>query len=428
MLENNFKQPCLFSLTVDALSPTNPIGDQSHWRLPAYDPKNEKKYLYKIHSLDLYLWTVNDSAAFLEAAKRVMPDQQLRLVEPPAPAEHHDSMSPVVQQLEQAAIETPYRPRADTAQSGAAVSSVASSHESPAPSLPVPVAYNPAAPAAPEPIAHREKTPPPEENTTASPFGPGSAQPGTQYAARPAPSQQGSYQPATPQQGYFPSPSQRNASGSFAPPPPHVSTPANGAHGSSNANSFPPPPPGASPTQALQQGFTPQTSQTPYQPLTQYASYPQHQQISYSQSPGLAQHTPLQSPGYPNIPSTGPPGYQQQPLQSPGFAQHNALQSPGFGSRPQVQSPGIPPPPPGAPPAAEPVGGYSGYNYTHQPQPIPQSDTYSMHSQLYRPTESEAAHGHGAPSNPTPPDKFNARFSRVEKGVGRFLKKLDQKI
>jgi hypothetical protein len=63
-----------------------------------------------------------------------------------------------------------------------------------------------------------------------------------------------------------------------------------------------------------------------------------------------------------------------------------------------------------------------------------------MHNQLYRPTEAEASHGakphvqvlSGAqhPSGEAArPDKFKVveRVDKVEKGVGRFLKKLDGK-
>lgn len=350
-----------------------------------------------------------------------MPEKQLQLVEPPPPAEHYDTMSPVVQQLEQAAIDTPYRPRAGTAQSGAAPSTNDSSGESVASaSLPVPVAYNPAAPAAPEPIAHREKTPPPEEGVNATPFGPGSVQPAGQYATRPAAVQQSSYHAGTPQQSYFPGPPQRNASGSFPPPP------SNGAQASPRpSSSFPSSPPGMTPPQAQHQSFGPPYSQATFQPITQFASYPQ--QAAYVTSPGLAGHTPVQSAGFP-----GPPGFQsayiQQSVYSPGIPQHTPLQSPGFAQHTPMQSPGMTlPPPPSGPPAGS-IGGYSNYTYTQQTQPGTQSDAYTMHTQLYRPTEAEAAHGQGGSSHPTPPDKFNTRISRVEKGVGRFLKRLDQKI
>jgi len=54
-----------------------------------------------------------------------------------------------------------------------------------------------------------------------------------------------------------------------------------------------------------------------------------------------------------------------------------------------------------------------------------------MHSQLYRPTESEAKHGkQPAVVGPGPgvqPGNFERRADKIEKGVGRFLKKLDKR-
>jgi hypothetical protein len=51
-----------------------------------------------------------------------------------------------------------------------------------------------------------------------------------------------------------------------------------------------------------------------------------------------------------------------------------------------------------------------------------------MHQQLYRPTESEA----GVVDNSNPAAQRNSnmgkRVDKVEKGVGKFLKKLDKKF
>jgi hypothetical protein len=57
----------------------------------------------------------------------------------------------------------------------------------------------------------------------------------------------------------------------------------------------------------------------------------------------------------------------------------------------------------------------------------------SMHQQIYRPTEQEASIRHNEPT-PTPAQqggkggKLEHRAEKIEKGVGRFLKKLDKKL
>ncbi|EOD51370.1 putative rna recognition motif-containing protein [Neofusicoccum parvum UCRNP2] len=144
------------------------------------------------------------------------------------------------------------------------------------------------------------------------------------------------------------------------------------------------------------------------QPQPQYANYPQSPGYAPVQSPG---HVPPGTPGF--APAPGTPGHASTPLQSPGYA----------------PSPGLPPPPP--------AGGYSQYSYG-QPtgQPQSQSDMYAVHSQLYRPTEHEAnTHHHTkVPANPQAgpgvpgPGKFEQRVDRVEKGVSKFLKRLDKKL
>jgi hypothetical protein len=52
---------------------------------------------------------------------------------------------------------------------------------------------------------------------------------------------------------------------------------------------------------------------------------------------------------------------------------------------------------------------------------------YSIHQQVYRPTEHEAAH-HKAKAAKPPKGKLEARAGQVEKGVGSLLKKLEKKI
>ncbi|KAK8196054.1 hypothetical protein M8818_007206 [Zalaria obscura] len=430
-MRNSKKQPQLFTVTVDGLNshttPTSPVNDQSQWHLPAYDLRNEQRYLYKIHTVDLYFWTSNDATLFLESTRQAVSDQQLQydVIVPP---EHNDSMSPVVQQLEQAAISGPPQPRAGSTNTQGSFTGPTSAGAIASPQPQAPAPYNPAAPAAPEPIAHREKTPPPADAAAGTGLTAAAYQEHpAQYTTAPPLSQHPSYQ-QTPQTSYFPGPPSRNPSQSYGAPqiagtPPQYQP-------THTHSSFPPPPPGTS-APPHQQQQTPSFSAPPSsQPQAQYASYPPHQQPSYLQSPGL----PLQSPGLPGpgTPSLPPAYHDHTPLASPGYASHS-LTSPGFPPH-SLASPGLPPPPP--PPGQgqhaqqpQPLGGYSGYSYA-QPQQMPsQSEAYGVHAQAYRPTEEEAAHG-AKPGKQGPgvrPGGMEERLGKVEKGVGRFLKKLDSK-
>jgi hypothetical protein len=52
-----------------------------------------------------------------------------------------------------------------------------------------------------------------------------------------------------------------------------------------------------------------------------------------------------------------------------------------------------------------------------------------MHQQLYRPSEHEATVvDHDNPNAKPPKSNVGKRVDQVEKGVGRFLKKLDKKF
>ena len=119
-----------------------------------------------------------------------------------------------------------------------------------------------------------------------------------------------------------------------------------------------------------------------------------------------------------------------------------------------IRDSGVPPPPlqqHSSQQQAAQIAGYSNYTYSSQQPSHPAPGTYNahgaysgdVHNQLYRPTESEAAHGakpyqqpQGVPgvgAQQQQPDGFsnkykvNERVDKVEKGVGRFLKKLDSK-
>jgi hypothetical protein len=411
MLTNTYKHPNLFTIAVEGVKHggTSPRpADHSHWHLPAFGLTHEHKYLYKIHTLDLYLWTNNDAMKLLDLMKRIMPHQHLDITEAAPPPEHDGSMSPVVQQLENMAIHTPPHARAPstvsefsnksrhgpTPEGQRAVSLQPALTSTPSAAAQL-APYNPAAPAAPEPIAHREKTPPPVD-----------AGNGTGLTAAATHERPSAFTPAGAQyhqampQNTFPGPPQRATSiGSFPPPPPLAThSPHPGLH---TAQTFAGPP-------SSSQSSTPQQQHA----QAQYASHPLQQSAHYPQSPGFQMHTPLQSPGVPNTPS-----------QPPAYGIHTPLQSPGFAPQHTPQSPGLP---------QTPLGGFS--NYTYGPgssQPTLPTEAFAVHSQAYRPTEQEVAHGHGpkVPQQGTPrPGGFEERLKKTEKGVGRFLRKLDQKM
>lgn len=298
----------------------------------------------------------------------------------PTTEEHQDAMSPVVDQLEKLAIDQHSRP-------------------SPPPDLAAPsfVPYNPAAPAAPEPIAHREKTPPPVDASAGNGLTMAATDDYAASLAAPPPlTQHLSYQQSSSTPAFMPPPHRTSSSQSLPPPPPLSSSSnllpgslhPNPANGPSFATPFSPAS-SSSDRSALQQPSD--------QPRTQYAAYPHPKSTDYVPSPGL----PTQPPGIPLTPGA-PPSYGQiTPLQSPS----------------------LPPPPPG------PVNGtYPNYVYSPQTQThMSQSQEYNMHHQVYRPTEAETAHGHSMkPAQPAKPGRFEDRVGKFEKGVNRFLRKLDK--
>lgn len=328
-LRYSYKQPTLFTFTLDwALAST-----QDEWHLGTYDEHNEQKYLYKIHTIDIYLWTEKDAATFLGHLQNILPSEKLDIRNAPVSskaslAEHRDSMSPVVQQLEKTAIGTHFHPRAEStasvhsfpgppasAQSGGVAVSPPPAQQ-PQLHQPAPMAYNPAAPSAPEPIAHREKTPPPVDDASGSSAPSAIGYGSTQYATVPH-----GFQPSlqsTPQQSYFSGPpqaQQRQTSYGSLPGPPHGTPPSNVQRTPSSSLPPPPPPPGGpSPAQ-----YTPSFGPPPISQSTQPSSPPPNQtsfnrQSSYGQpaqqfasyatpSPYLSNHYHLLSNFFKNLPT-----------------------------------------------------------------------------------------------------------------------------
>lgn len=415
------------------------MQDHQTWHLPNYDLKNEQKYLYKIHTLDVYLWTEKDAATFLNHLKTLMPPDRLLIKNAPATQtlpEHRDSMSPVVQQLERTAIVSNFPPR---------TTSVLSAHSTPGPPTPqssvaspqtAPAAYNPAAPAPPEPVTYREKTPPPPDDGSSGTGLQAAASydhlpPQTQYAATPG-IYHGSAQ-TTPHAAYFAGPPQQlqtsfpgPPSGAPAPevqqPPPHL-------------GSVPPPPSQSPPVQARAPSFGPMAAST-----IGPASPPPHQ-ASFRQSsfgPPGTHHATTYNPAsqYANYPQVSPAFSQQPPTPSapPAYATHTPIQSPGM------------PPPPAAPVQLQqqaPIGGYSDFSYSAAQQVAAgQHNQYGaytgdLHSQAYRPTEAEFSAHTWPPkmqrAQTSQDGTIQSKNSRLQEGVGKmegkfgkFFNKLDK--
>jgi hypothetical protein len=171
-VQYSYKHSTLVTLTVDVQNGqrnSSTPADTQDWCLPTFDPRNENKYMYKLHTVDIYFWTKEGALQFVNVVRRVLPQHKVAIQdEPIAPASHIDDMSPVMQELENVAITDPSYQQGRTrdlrtttaAFPDPPISATAQSYEA---SNFTPLAYNPAAPAAPEAIKHREKTPPPED-------------------------------------------------------------------------------------------------------------------------------------------------------------------------------------------------------------------------------------------------------------------------
>ena len=446
------KHPTLCTVVVDATqartgaaSPIPSHGEEHHWRLPSTDPRDEGKFLFRLHTIDLYFWTTADAEIFMNSAKRVLRDEQVNILDaPPAPVPHAEVMSPVVQQLESVAFTDPAYHNGKTRDSRTASTQqvhIPMASPSPANLGPIasnrveaesyaPLAYNPAAPPAPEPIKPREQTPPPPEFAAGTGLAAAAYQDQNQGYAQshmsslPPPSQPQSTQSYGSSATGRPSLSPYNSSSSPAGLT-NLTSPYSQAHRTSSVSSYPPPPPqgsgGSSSSYNLQQNssFGPQPqalggTATPQaqQPKTSFAPPPLDSKSHlYGEGP-----PPLESPATQILGNSyiSPP---PQPLQ------HLQPQYPDYlAARPQSQ---------------EPVGGYSDYEYS-QPQQHQHRHSHShghdhdIHGQVYRPTEEEThSHGGRKPSSAGPgqqPGKYEQKAEKVEKGVNRFLRKLEKRI
>lgn len=504
-LEHSDAQPTLCTVLVggaahgaaDASDAGRPDGRE--WHLAAPDYRNEGKYIFKLHAIDIYFWAKEDAARFVEWATRILSASQGNRADERRPMRtHQGSTSSVVQRLEHLAVSgSGLKPGSHG--SGASqhqdVSPVVSGTAPPSgphgttgqpaeqPADHTPIAYNPAAPAAPEPIKHREKTPPPVDAEDGTSLQHGLAQdsgrpypaatshqahgfppPPPNLAQQPSfsgpPQQQPSYSSAgaisSPYQTAQPSPSP--SAGPYSPPPQQVSfspfpsqvpgppttSAPQGAYGQLSPSTGPYNPTQGTPG-SVAGPFTPPPNAAPYgspppaAPSYGHAGqpYPPH-----SVSPGLGQ---VASP----YSSTSPPPPSHQPgTQDGGYAlayasqasqqQHQQHQHPQSYDQHQPQSgyPGsVAAPVTQAPSGQHPYGGYQGFQQYGQP-PIQQQQQQQqhpggIHQQAYFPSQADMAGDGGSMNRPQPPTsstRLNDGASKIEKGVGKFFKRLEKKI
>lgn len=416
-IRQSHKHPTLVTVIVDGykshLEATSPQVQypEHHWQLPNPESQKDGKSLIRLHTLDIYFWTNEDAYSFVDIVRKLVQLGQLEVLD--APDAHEEAMSPVVQQLETVAIQDPAYHNGQTKSSGPSATAYAppniADQGAVVPNVESqddykPLAYNPAAPPAPEPIKHREKTPPPPDSETGTGLTAAayhdltltSQHPGSLSHSPYSHSQSSHVNVGSPQQDH------RGSSLSYLPPPP--APPQSGA----NANPYSNAPTLTSPTQSS--GSSPPSHIKP-------------SSISINPPPKDSKpHLYGKELGAPDSPATeilgnsyitGPP----QPLQhlQPQYADYLETRH---------QSP-------------KPEGGYSDYQYTQAPhhhKHHSHDNEYDVHNQVYRPTEVEA-HSHKnkhkkhseSPSGQSS-GRLEQKADKVEKGVSRFLKKLEKKI
>ena len=439
-VRQSHKHPTLVTITVDGFQ-SNPEPNKAptrntehDWRLPNSDPRSEGRFLFRLHTLDIYFWTAQDANSFISIVRELLQPQQLDILDAPlAAAVSEGLVSPVVRNLESIAVDDPTLHKTQTKEHNfAAPDAPHSPHAIGNDKAPKaeevaykPLAYNPASPPAPEQFAHREKTPPPieseggtgltaaayhDQNTTsAAPF---SQRQGSLVS--PAPTYpQGSlglgnnshaYQPAY---GSPPLP----ASYAGAPSPPHehrTSITSSFSHATMVATpnpytgvpSFSPPPTHAASPSASYNKQTNSAFGLPRRDSSASIYKPDSQEPETPTAEVLG-HSYISSP--------------QQPLQ------HLQPQYPDYlESRRQSQPP---------------EGGYSNYQYDqphHHHKHHSHANDYNVHNQAYRPTESEAhKHKHRKASESDAGQqsgKLEQKAEKVEKGINRFLRKVEKRI
>ncbi|KAI1619387.1 hypothetical protein EDD37DRAFT_216342 [Exophiala viscosa] len=482
-IEQSRHFPTRVTLTVDAhgqpsASPASArtSKDPDEWRLASADPRDAGTTKYRIHTVDFYFWNEEDARLILTICKKLLQPHQVESDEPetshatepepePEPQHQHDDLaSPVVQNLEHMAISDPAYQKGRPQQAGASVHdrttqqpppsqaptpAYAAASPSPGssiaanvdrkPSAPAvstgyaPLAYNPAAPPAPEPIAHREDTPPPVDAADGT---------GLTSAAR-HDAYSHPQQPHTPFSGVpSPQPTQYGQSHYGSPPPsfgPSASaTPSFGPHAS------------ATPSFGPQASVTPQHSSYGIPPSAS-SPLPSSHRTSVSAMGAPSSATSAHSHNHNHstaaqhyIPPNADPNSHifggQQQVETPGTQFYSSINANGQPHKPlQHIQPQYPDYLSAKSSPSPPVGGYANYNYSHghgaqgQSQGPSQGQgagtPYDIHNQVYRPTEEEhASHHHKKPSRSSSSANQPSGVERIEKGVGKFFKRIEKKI
>jgi hypothetical protein len=165
-----------------------------------------------------------------------------------------------------------------------------------------------------------------------------------------------------------------------------------------------PPPSALSPQQSS--FFSGLPNQFPTSPVPQvHSPFAEHFQNHFAPPPTTA-----------SIPSNAPPAYEAQAPSQPASAP-NQPSFPLASTSAEMYNPGI----------AAPPGGYSQFDYNPGlSNTRPMMTDYSIHQQIYRPTEGEAKTK--AKPAKAPAGKLEARAGKVEHGVNSFLKRLEKKV
>jgi hypothetical protein len=390
---------------------------------------------------------LEDAKLVIDTMRRLLHPSQLDIMDAPqTETRHEDNMSPVVQNLEHVAISDPAYANGRTRNSQNLPSQVpppaghgqlehspnppsvssntgraGSVHSEGQPASFAPMAYNPAAPPAPEPIAHREKTPPPAD--AADGTGLAAAAVADHVTGYGVPQEQpytgvpqaqpytGVPGPVPSSYGHYGSPPPGGPPSYTSPPPgaqsyghdPSVSS-TNSLHRASTTSPYPPGPTSTTSPRSGHDVAAAVTSQS-------FAPPPQDPNAHLYGSGGAA---PMQSPGA-QILGSGLYGQPHQPLQ------HVQPQYPDY------LSAKIQPPP----------GGYAQYSYDQQPQQYDPGNQFDIHNQVYRPTEAEVNKPTKKASEKPSKQPYDGGYQRgkieqgaekVEKGINKYLKKLEKKV
>jgi len=422
------KKPHVFVVSI----PDYAHQDQRHWRIPHLDVRNETMYMYPVRSLDVYLWMPTDATEFIASLVKVLPSEALVVLdEPPL---QQALVSPVIQRLEQVVINTPtepHYPRTESTSTSRSIPFSAPSNlsdpfvseiRSAAEHAPI-ASYNPAAPAAPEPIAHREKTPPPPDGAA----GTGLAAAAMHEQGTPAPASAfqrlmpaWQYQPSTPSflnnQPFSPWVNPPVMHLPLPPPPQMTIVPV-------QEYAFAPPPQTRNLAKAANSFVPPPTL-----PISMLAPPPQEVLPATSSTTRTSFVAPP-----PSVPSFAPP-----PTSSPSPPSAAPHTPPQQGSTAPIRTPSsvsshtndvvsqhTP----------VPDGGYSTYSYAPSTPTDQQSphDAYAIHASVYRPTPEDMGGAGGFKAmGPTKgkkeatPGKLEVKADRLEKGVNKWLKRLDK--